>query len=160
LDKQGGGSVRFLLKLLKRKKKIAFIDGDQDLDPLLNAYETYLAGTNTETHFVRLRSTNNEPKKLRNVAFNRIYIDGTAGKECVDKFIAAYIQKAVSERYDEITVVSSDYDFIDIFKMAVVVDPTASEITFRIIIPVARGRIKELPAKVANITVVKVKEAK
>lgn len=143
-------------------KKIAFIDGDQELRGLLNAYHKYIAGTDTETHLIRLKSDKAaEPKVLRHVEnINKIYLSGfTQGKEVVDKFITGFIQKAVSDGYTHITIVSSDYDFIDIFKMAVRIDPRASEVTFRMIVPFAQGRMIDTPAQISNIEILKVKVA-
>ncbi len=141
-----------------RTKKIAFIDGDQNIPQALKAYEKYVANTGTETHFIKMKETNhNEPKILRNVAgMNKIYLAGmTAKKEVTDKFIGAYIQRAVSEGYREITVISNDYDFIDMFKMAVQVDSAASKVTFRMIMPKAQGRAANLPEKLLNIEIIK-----
>lgn len=146
------------LNFFRKPKKIAFIDGDQAIHQVLNAYDKYVAGTGTETHFIRMKEEgHNEPKALRKYKdLNRIFLAGmTAKKEVVDKFIGAYIQRAVSEGYKEITVISSDYDFIDIFKMAVQVDPNASKVTFRMIIPKAQGRAAELPTKMLNIEIIK-----
>jgi len=140
----------------KAIKKIAFLDGDQQLAGLLDAYGKYLVGT--ETHLIRLEcATHAEPKILRKVLdINKIYLSGlSGGKEIVDKFIAAYIQKAVHDGYGHITVVSSDYDFIDIFKMAVILNPEAADVTFRIIVPHAQGRMVDTPDKIANIEIVK-----
>lgn len=142
----------------KKEKKIAFLDGDQALPPMLAAYDKYLKGI--ETHLVRAKnSKHGEPKILRKIdaGINKIYlIDYTVGKEIVDKFIGAYIQKAVSDGYTHITVVSADYDFIDIFKMAVILTPEAANVSFRMIVPThAQGSITELPTKVMNIEVVK-----
>lgn len=141
-----------------RKKKIAFIDGDQPLHQVLKAYNKYIANTGTETHLIRIKEEqHNEPKALRNVSgVNKIYLSGmTAKKEVTDKFIGAYIQRAVSEGYREITVISNDYDFIDIFKMAVQVDSAAAKVTFRMIMPKAQGRAVDLPAKMLNIEVIR-----
>lgn len=148
------------LKGDKPQRKIAFIDGDQELHAALKAYDTYVANTGTETHFVRLAPPPNhkEPKLLQHRNdFNRVYVEGTAGKEVVDKFIAGYIQRAVAEGYTHITVVSNDYDFIDIFKMAVMINEQAGDVTFRMVVPFAQGRMAELPAQVSNIEVVKVR---
>lgn len=145
----------------KRERKIAFIDGDQSLPDVLRAYQKHVANTNTETHLVRLMTRNSnrniEPiilRKLENV--NKIYLEGfSTGKEVTDKFIGAYIQKAINDGYTHITVVSSDYDFIDIFKMAAIVDKDASKLTFRMVIPNAQGRVRELPDQMLNIEIIK-----
>jgi hypothetical protein len=144
----------------KRERKIAFIDGDQRLPGLIKAYQEHVVGTNTETHLIRLMSKsdrNNEPHILRNIeGINKIYLEGfTTGKEVTDKFIGAYIQKAISDGYTHITVISGDYDFIDIFKMAAIVDKKASKLTFRMIVPNAQGRVKDLPDQLLNIEIIK-----
>ena len=139
-------------------KKIAFIDGDQPLTEVLKAYHKHVANTGTETHLIRATTAGHgEPRQLRSENdFNKIYLEGMSGKkEVTDKFIAGFIQKAVSDGYTHITVISSDYDFIDIFKMAVMIDPHASEVTFRIIVPHGQGRLKNLPNQIANVQVVK-----
>lgn len=138
----------------KRDKSIAFIDGDQPIPPLLEVYNKYLK--NTETHFVRaILSDANPPKALKKTGFNKIYLrDLSAGKECTDKFIAAFIQKSLQEGYTNITVVSSDYDFVDIFKMAAQLNPNA-KVSFRLIVPRAEGKLKEIPNKFMNIEIVK-----
>ena len=143
----------------KAVKKIAFLDGDQGLPQIIEAYEKYLIGT--ETHLVRafsenIAAGNKEPKILRKLEnVNKIYLSGyTARKEIVDKFIGAYIQKAIQNGYKHITVVSSDYDFIDIFKMAVILNPEMTDLTFRIIVPNGKGKMSNLPDQIANIEVV------
>jgi hypothetical protein len=150
--------IAALLKAFEKTKKIAFIDGDQPIPTLLSAYTKYVANTGTESHFIKAKkSSENEPKALRNNSdLNKIYLeDLSTGKEVVDKFIGAYIQKAVSEGYKEITVISSDYDFIDIFKMAVQLDPNAGQVLFKLIVPHPQGKVCELPEKMLNIEVVK-----
>lgn len=142
----------------KPVKKIAFIDGDQDVQSLLNAYTKHVANTGTETHFIRMkREEHSEPRQVKNrTDFNKIYLSGlTAKKEVVDKFIAAYIQRAISEGYHEISVISSDYDFIDIFKMAVMIDEKANNVKFRMIVPKAKGRMADTPDQMFNIQIIK-----
>lgn len=151
---------KFMSLFKSKEKRIAFIDGDQGIHGLIHAYHTYIANTNTETHFIRLRNSGGEPKGLKRLPteVNRIYLEGfRTGKEIVDKYIAAYIQKAVTEGYTHITIVSSDYDFFDIFKMAVLVDDRASLLTFKLIVPKAEGMIKTLPHQVANIEIIKMR---
>lgn len=138
-----------------KKKSIAFIDGDQSLPVMVKIHQKYLHGV--ETHLVRLMSGNaEEPKCLRQtVGINKIYLSGyRVGKENTDKFIASYIQKSVQEGYTDITVVSSDYDFIDIFKMALALNPNAAKINFRLIVPVLRGRKEDVSAKEFNFEIV------
>ncbi len=145
------------LKGAPAQRKIAFIDGDQNIENALAAYDRYVANTNTETHFVKMAPAHhNEPKAVRHRDdLNRVYLEFAPGKEVVDKFIAGYIQRAVSEGYTHITVISNDYDFIDIFKMSVKINQHANEVTFRIIAPRPQGKLKDAPANIANIEVVK-----
>lgn len=140
----------------KSQKRIVFIDGDQDIPVSIAAYNKY--GKGSETHIVRQIFSNHEPPKaLRNMSGpNMVFLRGyTSGKEIVDKFIGASIQKAIADGYTHITVVSSDYDFIDIFKMAAMIDPKASEVTFRMVIPNPQGRMVDLGDQIANIEIIK-----
>jgi uncharacterized LabA/DUF88 family protein len=117
-------------------KRIAYMDGDQDITGLKCAYHKHLHGV--ETHLVRTVNNNTDkpPRQLEcENGFNKIYLRGyRSGKEVTDKFIGASIQKAVSEGYKEITVVSGDYDFVDIFKMALALNPDVIGLTFRMIV--------------------------
>ena len=149
---------RFLKLFQKSQKRIVFIDGDQGIPNLISAYQKYVKGTGTETHLIRqIQGGVNPPRALRNMTeLNPVYLHGyTSGKEIVDKFIGASIQKAISDGYIHITVISSDYDFIDIFKMAVMVDPSATNVSFRMIIPNPTGRLVDLGDKIANIEIIK-----
>lgn len=124
------------LKFFKRTKKIVFIDGDQPLISILAAHKAHCAGI--QSTLVRHQGDDSGvPKVLRNEleGIDKIYLTGyTAGKEVTDKFIAAAIQKCVSTGYSEITVISSDADFLDIFKMIRVINPT-SKVLFKMIVP-------------------------
>ena len=148
----------FKREQLPQVKKIAFIDGDQPLPSVLRAYEKYVANTGTETHLIRAIAPNSEiPKLLRNNdEINKIYLRGyAAGKEVTDKYIAGMIQKAVADGYNHITVISSDYDFLDIFKMAVQINPVLESATMRLIAPRAEGKLARVASQVANIEVIK-----
>lgn len=152
-----------LLSLFKSEaipKKVAFIDGDQALAQNLEVYDQYIKGRGIEAHFIRqLLDGHNTPKALNKEQYkdlNKIFLSGLShGKEVVDKFIGAYIQKCVCEGYKEITVVSSDYDFIDIFKMASQIDGRASGLTFRLIVPNAIGKLEKIPEQMLNIEIIK-----
>ena len=143
------------------EKRIAFIDGDQPIPSLLSAYRKYIENTNTTTFFVRVKDDRfKEPKSLKRFGptLNRVFLSGfSKGKEITDKYIAAAIQKAITDGYTHITVVSSDYDFVHIFKLAVAVEPKAVDLTFRLLVPNAQGRMKDCPAQISNIEVVKLK---
>jgi len=149
--------MNFLSKLFRKKnKKIAFLDGDQALGGVLNAYNKYLIGT--ETHLIRLLSLDAKPPKRLNDTngINKIYLRGySTGKEVSDKFIGAFIQKSIHDGYTDITVGSSDYDFIDIFKMAIILNPNVPKLNFRIIVPHAQGRLKDMPNGEAGIGIVR-----
>ena len=140
----------------KKQKSVVFIDGDQGIPVIIATYHKYCKGT--ETHLIRqVFANHNEPKALRELEGpNKVYLNGyTSGKEIVDKFIGASIQKAVQDGYTHITVISSDYDFVDIFKMAVQIDPKANEVSFRMVIPKPQGRLNELGDQIANIEIIK-----
>lgn len=152
----------FKKEQLPQVKKIAFIDGDQPLPVVLKAYEKYVANTGTETHLVRVISEGSEaPKLLRKdntKEINKIYLRGYAsGKEITDKYIAGMIQKAVADGYNHITVISSDYDFFDIFKMSVQINPALESSTMRLIVPKAEGKMVRVTPQVANIEVIKMR---
>ena len=148
--------MNFLSKLFRKDKKIAFLDGDQALGGILAIHKKYLIGT--ETHLIRLLSGDARPPRCLDGTddINKIYLRGYATeKEVADKFIGAYIQKSIHDGYTDITVVSSDYDFIDIFKMAMLLNPKAKNLNFRIIVPNAQGKLKEAPERIANIEIVR-----
>lgn len=150
----------FAKEPVKVIKKMAIMDGDQDLPKLMRAYHSYIANTGTETHFVKCHTVGHlPPKAVRDHdEINQIYLSGFTGKkEVTDKYIGAMIQQAITDGYNHITVISADYDFIDIFKMAVMINPAAAEITFRMIAPGAQGRVAQLPDHIANIEIVKTK---
>ena len=140
-------------------RKIAFIDGDQSLPELLECYEQCIQGTKTDTFFIRAMAEGVNPpkimKKFKDVT-SVMLIGYTAGKEVVDKYIGASIQKAINDGYTEITVISGDYDFIDIFKMAMKIDERANNVTFKMIVP--RNATKKkvaIPKQNLNINVLK-----
>ena len=117
--------------------KIAFLDGDSSLPGVLDVAAKQLKGI--ETHLVRtLRGEETPPKILveSSKKINKIYVRGlTTGKEVTIKYLNAYIQKAVNDGYKEITVVSTDSDFFDIFKMAMQLNPQATNVTCHLIVP-------------------------
>lgn len=146
-----------LFAKVPKEKRIAFIDGDQSLYHVLSSYHKHIKDTPTETHFIKCGAYDSKPRRLKKYPeINEVYLSGfTAGKEITDKYIAAFINKAINDGFNHITVISSDYDFIDIFKMAVILDEKNINITFRMIMPVAKGRAKQLPAKIANIEIIR-----
>lgn len=127
-------------------KRIAFLDGDQSWPALLRAKNQFLSGV--ECHFIKLVGVDqNESKELAKVKdLNKIYLRGyKTGKEVCDKYIAAAIQKAVSDEYTEITVISSDYDFIDIFRMVVEINTdmgVMDDVSFKLILPLHQKQDK------------------
>jgi hypothetical protein len=136
---------------------IAFIDGDQPMIQILKSYEYHLKPENIKTHFVSLRQADTNPpnilKKYPELTIN--FLTGfSRGKEVTDKFIAMLIQKAINDGYKEIFVLSSDHDFIDIFKMAISINECI-EINLILIVPDAQGRMKKLKEPINNhITVI------
>ena len=149
--------ISYLKSLFIKKsvKKIAFLDGDQSLPLLIDVHSKHLKGV--ETHLVRSRQADQgEPRPLRklNPEINKIYLSGySPGKEVSDKFITGYIQKAISESYQEIIVVSSDFDFIDIFKMTLQLNPDKSGIKMKLIVPQGRGKILDYVPESSSIEI-------
>lgn len=146
----------FFRKIFIKERSIAFIDGDQDLNLSILIYNKYLQ--ETKTIFIRQMPENaNPPKKLKNLSkLNSIYLSGfSTKKEIVDKCIAIYIHKAIIEGYTNITVVSSDYDFVDIFKLMSVINHAYAHIKFKLIIPHPLGKLSVLPHNVQNIEIIK-----
>lgn len=139
-------------------RKIAFIDGDQPLPGLLECYEQCIQGTKTDTFFIRVMAEGNHPpkiiKKFKDVT-SVMLVGYTAGKEVVDKYIGASIQKAIADGYTEITVISGDYDFIDIFKMAMKIDERANNVKFNMIIPRNATEKKNVTLSKLNINILK-----
>jgi hypothetical protein len=141
-------------------RKIAFIDGDQPLPGLLECYEKCVLGTKTDTFFIRVAAEGANPpkimKKFKDVT-SVMLVGYTTGKEVVDKYIGASIQKAIADGYTEITVISGDYDFIDIFKMAMKIDDRANTVKFNMIIPRNSTEKKNvtIPRQNLNISVFK-----
>lgn len=130
----------------KFENKIAFIDGDQLALDLLKAYEKHIKPLNITTYFVAMGQKNSRPpkmlKKYPELKLKRL-IGFSSKKEVTDKFIAMFIQKAISDGLDEIYVVSSDYDFIEIFKMALEINHEI-QIKMTLIIPNPQGRLKNI----------------
>lgn len=156
--------IRKLFNKTPVVRKIAFIDGDQSIPLALAAYHKYVANTGTETHLIRaMPQGDNPPKTLRtdrSKDINKIYLRGfSVGKEVTDKYIAGMIQKAIHDGFTHITVISSDYDFIDIFKMAVQINPEAANFTFQMVVPFAVGKkLHDAGTQVANINIIKMRE--
>ena len=136
-------------------KKIAFIDGDQGQKALIAAYTDHVDKDDTVTHYVSASSISSKVAKYHPEIIRTQLQGFSTGKEIVDKYIGAAIQKAIGEGFNHITVISSDYDFIDIFKLITILDETASNLTFRMIVPRLTSKTAPLPAKLANIEVIK-----
>lgn len=147
------------LNLEPAPRKIAFIDGDQDVIHNLGAYHKHIKGNGYETHFITITTTPNKVKALaKEPKFNVINLGGmnlASGKEVTDKYIAAYIQKAVADGYNDIIVVSNDYDFVDIFKMSAQLCDM-SKIHFKLIAPKATGKL--VNCKVAGLEIIRMQK--
>lgn len=152
--------VNKLLSVFKKpEKSIAFLDCDQPIPPVLLAKDKYLQNY-SQVFSIRHSTAATAPKSLRDRPdINQIYLEGFRRKaETTDKFIAMLIQNAVRDGYSTITVVSADYDFIDIFKMCITINdlPNAS-LKFKLIVPYIHNRLEEskwLESK-SNIEIIK-----
>ncbi len=140
----------------KTKPKLVLLDGDQPLLEILSAYTKHISQlSNCETYFIQLADISSKgPKVLKYYPdINKIILRHfSPGKEIVDKFIFGYIQTAISNGYSDITIISSDYDFIDIFKMSNLLNHNKT-IKFSLIIPRPIGKLKNLKS-VGNITII------
>lgn len=148
-------SVKTTAHKKTKKKSIAFIDGDQFNKSTVKIYNKHC--DKVETYYIRLlnEGKNSRPKFVDNCKFHKIWLKGYAyGKEVVDKYIAVAIQKAICDGYNHITVVSNDYDFVDIFNMINLINPY-SQFSFRIISETPIGRMKNSPSKINNIEIIK-----
>ena len=108
---------------IQKTKEIVFIDGDQHQAGCMRTFH-HLYG-DKETVLVRQVAVSpsgeyNIPVVYKNKSssFRFVFLsEYRSGKETCDKYVAAAIQKAVAEGYRKITVVSNDYDFVEIFRM-------------------------------------------
>ncbi len=142
---------------LRDKQKLVLLDGDQPLLETLAAYSKYIEPLkNCETYFIQLADIASKgPKVLKYYPnINSILLSRfSPGKEIVDKYIFGYIQTAISKGYTDITIISSDYDFIDIFQMSNLLNDNRN-IKFCLIIPRPIGKLKNLKSG-ENITIIK-----
>lgn len=115
-------------------RKIAFIDGDQFTNKNMSIYRTHILKKGYECQFI---TASNIPKKVtKEKRINITRLHGfRAGKEATDKYISAYMQKSIGEGYNDILIVSSDYDFVDIFKMTAMLNTDAKTLKFTLVVP-------------------------
>lgn len=124
----------FGVKIKKSKKKLFLVDGDSCISDtwvyvdVLGSSEVYVFHNVTENQ--------QKPKVIRNLPeVNYIPVEGFKGsKETVDKLIGIMAQKAISEGYCEINIVSKDCDFPDIARLLAGVNPESNTI-INVIIP-------------------------
>lgn len=138
------------------KPKLIIMDGDQPLPEIFSAYKKYVMNLdNYETRFIRYGGGGYFPKILKK--FPEIQctylLHLSHSKEVVDKFIFGLIQTEISNGYIEFAVISSDYDFIDIFKMSNIIN-SHKNIKFTLVVPRPRGRLVETTSS-ENIDVIK-----
>ncbi len=136
------------------KPLLIIMDGDQSIPELFRAYKKYVANIdNFETRFIRYGGS--YPKILRR--FPEIQctylLHLTSSKEIVDKFIFGLIQTEISKGYTNFAVISSDYDFIDIFKMSNMIN-NHTNIKFTLVVPRPRGRLAGMDSS-ENIEIIK-----
>ena len=118
----------------QEKKRLFIVDGD-GCTPHTWVYEDVL-GT-SEVYVVRhTQSYFSKPKILD--AYPEIIDVPLTGyrtsKETVDKYIGLMIQKAVSDGYRDINIVSRDCDMIDMARMLIDINPD-KKFTINIIMP-------------------------
>lgn len=142
----------FCPKVVRRKLEtnhVVFIDGDQSPVESLRSYSVHTANKNladARVEFVlALKGITRPPKKIRRHKAITVTAlrDFKAGKEAVDKYIAIAAQKAIDEGYTKISVISSDYDFIDIFRMLQLANKDCL-VEFTLIAPDPKGRLENM----------------
>lgn len=136
------------------KPEVILIDGDQPLPEISRAYRHHITKIdNFETYFIRYSSS--IPRVVKTFPQTKYiglsHLSG--GKEVVDKFIFGLIQSLIYKGYEKITVISSDYDFIDIFHMSNIINENKT-IKFTLVIPRPKGRLEQLKSN-ENIRVIK-----
>lgn len=137
-------------------KTITFIDGDQANRELLNCYTKHIEPLDSEVHYVTVTPI---PKAV-NPIFHSDKVTLTElkgffkGKESTDKYIAAHIIKSISQGFTKINVISNDYDFLDIFKMVVMIEECPDNIDFTLYMPTRMESKKGDTISVKNIKIV------
>jgi hypothetical protein len=125
----------------EKRKSVLFVDGDMSLvqmDKILHEIEHNF----DEICLVRLNQKDfNEPKIIRRIVWefsdkiNYFLVhEWRKGKESTDKFIIAAIQKAVMMNACHIAVLTSDFDFVDVYDIISQINPE-SEIKFEVFMP-------------------------
>lgn len=136
--------------VVKLPKSVVFIDGDQNLAQLKRALP--FVGKGPHVSWITSGTVPNYVKK-HNIKFVCLSSVSSHGKETSDKYIGIAIQQAVSSGITNITVVSSDYDFVDIFKMVSMLNLTV-QLNFTLVAPAAKGRLVDHPST-DTITIMK-----
>lgn len=144
-------------------KKIVFIDGDQTTNDMILIYKKYFLEDEIETIFIRfVPKGSNPPSCLKSFSHYpnfkiQLLKNFTAGKEVVDKYITALIQKAVLDGYTDINVISGDYDFVDIFRLVSMTQELKEDISFSLFIPKVpkESRLAKCGNKIFNVRIIK-----
>lgn len=134
--------------------ELVIIDGDQPLSQMIDATTQYVNPLSHKCDIELIRMQNFKekiPRILKRFPYKVVLLKGfSPGKEVTDKFIAMRCQQALREGYSKITVISNDYDFIDIFKMLNVLNNT--NVKFTLVAPKASGRLSKTNNK-QNISI-------
>ena len=132
------------LKPKSVKKPLVLIDGDSlatspfIVDLLKPTMETYW--------FQAVKNNMAMPKFVKNAEF--IYTVALAGcrtgKEAVDKYIGMVLTKAIIDGYTEIYIVSQDYDFIEIARMAAHIVEPKTKVSIKVVCPAKQAVPKDV----------------
>ena len=138
--------LRFIVNLFKKPepiinipKELIFIDGDQDANRQIATFKK-ISNDRKGIWIHVQRETPRKLTKVPNIEVVSVREMSAKGKETTDKYIGIAIQKAVSEGVRKFTVISRDYDFVDIFKMIVMSNPEV-ELDFTLVAAKAQGRL-------------------
>lgn len=138
--------LRYIITLFKKPKPIIktpleliFIDGDQDANRQIATFNKI--SNDRKGFWIHVqREIPRKLSKIPNIEAISVRDMAAKGKETTDKYIAIAIQKGVSEGIKKFTVISRDYDFVDIFKMIVMSNPEV-ELDFTLVAAKAQGRL-------------------
>jgi hypothetical protein len=137
------------IKTQQNKSKI-FIDGDVITGDTLSLLDNnYL---DKDITFVRMfNQTERDPRLIRDRNFNVVRLRNfNKSKETTDKYIAMAVMKAICNGITNITVVSQDSDFLDIFELINL--QIEVECKFTLVLPPKNKEYKKIKYKLPKLS--------
>ena len=145
--------------------RLIIFDGDQSINPIMKVHDKIISKIpkdKVRIEFVKMHYIGESPPKIlkKFPHINFVPLSGfSAKKEVVDKWIGIRIQQAIDAGCQQISVVSSDFDFVDIFRMILMMNPTKKNLNFTLIAPKPIGKLNAAIGQDAvfkNISIIKV----